>query len=274
MPPQLSFVRTKLFWTAVSSACSFLHFLHVTKRYQALTLFFQALGHFPVTLYITTFTRGLTSALTATIILSLFNSCAVIGQIVLGWLSDRIHCTWVMFMSLCSSAIATYFLWGFANSSVQLYFFAILVGFLVSSVEHPFTVAFVTDMSWIVEWGILCYNKQHWLWSCIAQGRWCWLSNYQCFNWQGFSCCYGSNCLQCYSSNKPWKTNGGRIWSTGFWSYATFLRNKLLYRSSVQHNQSQASAKISLSTTKSSCSTGYFRNFIYCLNLKFWQDWG
>lgn len=100
---------------------------------QSLAILLQGFSYFPVSLYIASFTRTLSSPITATIVLSLFNSSAVAGQIVLGHLSDRHPYPWVMFFSAFGSGIAAFLLWGFANAATQLYFFAVIFGALVSS---------------------------------------------------------------------------------------------------------------------------------------------
>ena len=85
-----------------------------------------------MSLYIASFTTALSTPFTATIVLSVFNSSAVGGQILLGHLSDRFPYPWVMFASAVGSSIVAFLLWGFARASIQLYFFAVIFGALVS----------------------------------------------------------------------------------------------------------------------------------------------
>ena len=99
---------------------------------QSFTILLQGFSYFPVSLYIASFTRTLASPLTATIVLSVFNSSAVAGQIVLGHLSDRFPYPWVMFCSAVGSGVAAFLLWGLTDAVTQLYFFAVLFGALVS----------------------------------------------------------------------------------------------------------------------------------------------
>ncbi|KAI0330843.1 MFS general substrate transporter [Cubamyces sp. BRFM 1775] len=110
IPPHIGFVKDPLFWTF------------------AITNLLQGLSYFPVSLYIATFTKSLSSQLTATVVLSLFNSSAVVGQIILGHLSDRFPYPVIMVVSALGSALAAFFLWGFANAAVFLYFFAVIFG--------------------------------------------------------------------------------------------------------------------------------------------------
>ena len=99
---------------------------------QSLTCLVQGLSYFPVSLYIASFTQQLSTPLTATIILSLFNSAGVVGQVILGYLTDRYAYPWVMFFSSLGSALAAFFLWGFAQGPALIYPFAIIFGALVS----------------------------------------------------------------------------------------------------------------------------------------------
>ena len=98
---------------------------------QALTNLLQGLSYFPVSLYIPTFTRSLSDQFTATVVLALFNSSAVLGQVVLGHLSDRFPYPSIMVASAVGSALGAFLLWGFANAAVYLYIFAIIFGGLV-----------------------------------------------------------------------------------------------------------------------------------------------
>ncbi|KAJ3016369.1 hypothetical protein NUW54_g819 [Trametes sanguinea] len=110
IPPHVGFITSPLFWTF------------------AITNLLQGLSYFPVSLYIATFTRSLASQLTATVVLALFNSSAVAGQIILGHLSDRFPYPVIMVCSALGSALAAFFLWGFANAAIFLYFFAVIFG--------------------------------------------------------------------------------------------------------------------------------------------------
>ena len=80
----------------------------------------------------TLFTQKLSTPLTATIVLSLFNSAGVVGQVILGWLTDRYAYPWVMLFSSVGSALAAFLLWGFAQGPALIYPFAIIFGALVS----------------------------------------------------------------------------------------------------------------------------------------------
>ena len=92
----------------------------------------QGLSYFPVSLYIATFAKHLSNQLTATNVLSLFNLSAVVGQIIIGHLSDAMPYPFVMLLSAVGSSLGAFLLWGFANRAIRLYFFAVIFGCLVS----------------------------------------------------------------------------------------------------------------------------------------------
>lgn len=97
----------------------------------------QGLSYFPVSLYIATYTGAISDRLTATIVLSLFNSSAVVGQIILGHLTDRFPYPMIMVASAVGSALSAFFLWGFADAAIFLYFFAVIFGGLVCCHSLP-----------------------------------------------------------------------------------------------------------------------------------------
>ena len=106
----------------------------------------QALSYFPVSLYIAAFTTSISSPLSATIVLSLFNSSSVIGRVAIGYLSDKYPYPWIMFVSLLGSGLAAFLLWGFADTLSWVFAFVIIFGSLVRiGYSHtricPFTLA-------------------------------------------------------------------------------------------------------------------------------------
>ncbi|KAI0923643.1 hypothetical protein AcV5_009127 [Taiwanofungus camphoratus] len=130
IPPQMQFVKTPLFWSFVS--CDIMcpsRFRNVHSVQGAATVL-QAMSYFPVSLYIATFARIVSSPLSATIALSIFNSTTVVGQILIGHLCDRFPYAWVMFASALGSGIAAFLLWGFAHTLPLVFFFAIVFGSL------------------------------------------------------------------------------------------------------------------------------------------------
>ncbi|KAI0770597.1 MFS general substrate transporter [Fomes fomentarius] len=112
IPPHLSWLRSPLFISFI------------------VTNLLQGLSQFPVALYIAMFTRSISDQFTATVILALFNASAVVGQVLLGHLTDRFPYPSIMFVSAIGSALSAFLLWGFANAAIYLYFFAVIFGTL------------------------------------------------------------------------------------------------------------------------------------------------
>jgi len=110
IPPRVHFLKRAVFWSFST------------------TTVLQALSYFPVSLYIAMFTTSISSPLSATIVLSLFNSSGVLGQILVGHLSDRFPYPWIMFVSALGSSIAAFLLWGFADTLATVFTFAIIFG--------------------------------------------------------------------------------------------------------------------------------------------------
>ncbi|KAI0072297.1 MFS general substrate transporter [Panus rudis PR-1116 ss-1] len=110
IPPHMQFFKRTHFWTF------------------AATNLLQAMSYFPVSLYIAIFAESISSPLSATIVLSLFNSSGVVGQILIGYLSDRFPYPWIMLASTLGSAIAAFLLWGFADTLARVFAFAIIFG--------------------------------------------------------------------------------------------------------------------------------------------------
>lgn len=89
----------------------------------------QALGFFPVSLFIPTYTSSLSSAtLPSTITLALFNAASVIFYIMFGRICDSYPYPYVILASGVGSALAAFFLWGFASSLSLVFVFAAVFG--------------------------------------------------------------------------------------------------------------------------------------------------
>ncbi|EPT01090.1 hypothetical protein FOMPIDRAFT_1145477 [Fomitopsis schrenkii] len=110
IPPQMQFLTTSLFW--LLTVCTILH----------------AMSYYSVSLYIATFTKVISSPLSASIVLALFNSSGVVCQIVIGHLCDRFPYTWMMAGCTLVSGLAVFFLWGFAQQLTLVFPFAIIYG--------------------------------------------------------------------------------------------------------------------------------------------------
>ncbi|TCD65934.1 hypothetical protein EIP91_002002 [Steccherinum ochraceum] len=110
VPRNIQFFKGPLFW------------------FWSLSTLLQAMAYFPVSLYISVFTTSIASPLSATIVLSLFNSAGVVGQVLMGYLADRMPYTYIMAVSTFASAIAAFLLWGFADTLGRVFAFAIVFG--------------------------------------------------------------------------------------------------------------------------------------------------
>jgi MFS family permease len=96
----------------------------------ALSNLVQGLGYYIPGLYLPTYASslGLSGAMGA-LILSSFNLATTFGQIAMGFLSDRVNnALLLVFMSSFVSALASFLLWGFAESLPTLLVFAIVYG--------------------------------------------------------------------------------------------------------------------------------------------------
>ena len=175
IPPQVKFLKNSLFWTFVR-VISFhgVDSCLLTPCLQVLTNLMQGLSYFPVSLYIATFTKSMSNQLTTTIVLSLFNLSAVVGQVLLGHLSDRFPYLSIMAISALGSALSAFFLWGFASTAVFLYFFAIIFGTLVSTTSHPYPPSPDRVCSLTAEWRLIFRVVKH-------RGRMCWQSARACW---------------------------------------------------------------------------------------------
>ena len=80
------------------------------------------------------FTKLVSSPISATVALALFNSSSVIGQVLIGHLTDKVPYPYVMFITATLGTVSAFLLWGFATKVAQIFAFAILFGGLVSGV--------------------------------------------------------------------------------------------------------------------------------------------
>jgi len=110
IPPQMYFLKSTLFW--LLSICTIMH----------------AMSFYSVSLYIATFTKVISTPLSASIVLSIFNSSGTVCQIVMGHLCDRFSYAWIMAGSTLVSGLAVFLLWGFARELTLVFLFVIIYG--------------------------------------------------------------------------------------------------------------------------------------------------
>ncbi|EJT98603.1 MFS general substrate transporter [Dacryopinax primogenitus] len=116
-----------------------------------LTILVQSLAYFPVNLYIPTYTNLLgVSPLDGQLVLSVFNVFCVIGQVLIGWMCDRMPYSRVMTFSALGSAFAAYLVWGFANNLGLVFVFVVIFGTMAggfNSIVSPVTIDIVGPSS-------------------------------------------------------------------------------------------------------------------------------
>jgi MFS family permease len=89
----------------------------------------QALGFFPVSVFISTYTSALTSSsISPTVALSLFNAASVVCYVIFGRICDSYPYPTVMLFSGLGSALAAFFLWGFATNIGLVFAFSLVFG--------------------------------------------------------------------------------------------------------------------------------------------------
>ncbi|TCD69780.1 hypothetical protein EIP91_006316 [Steccherinum ochraceum] len=93
-----------------------------------LTYWLQGMCFYPVSLYIAVFTATIASPLSAATALSLFNSAGVIGQVLMGYFTDRWPYPRIMFGSALGCCLSAFLLWGFADTLGTIFAFAVLFG--------------------------------------------------------------------------------------------------------------------------------------------------
>ncbi|KEP48260.1 MFS monocarboxylate transporter [Rhizoctonia solani 123E] len=91
--------------------------------------FIQALGYFPVSLYICIYTASLgLPAINGTLVLAVFSLASVVGQVLLGQLCDIVPYQYIIIASGFGSCLAAFLLWGFAHNLGLILGFVILFG--------------------------------------------------------------------------------------------------------------------------------------------------
>ncbi|KAH9487292.1 MFS-type transporter asR1 [Psilocybe cubensis] len=89
----------------------------------------QALSYFPVSILISTYTSSLSSAtLPSTVVLAIFNVSSSLSYLLFGRISDSYPYPYIIFVSGLGSALAAFFVWGFASSLTLVFAFAAIFG--------------------------------------------------------------------------------------------------------------------------------------------------
>ena len=89
----------------------------------------EGLGFFMPGVWLPTYARAIgLSSVAGTVTLSLFNTTSVLGTILMGSLTDRLHVTSVIGIASIGAALSVFLLWGFATSLPVLCVFSLLYG--------------------------------------------------------------------------------------------------------------------------------------------------
>ncbi|RPA71684.1 MFS general substrate transporter, partial [Ascobolus immersus RN42] len=108
----LSFLRSPTFWLLQSGNI------------------LQGLGFFMPSIYIPTFATSLNfSPGIGTLLLSLINGASILGQVLLGHLSDYTHVSVTILISTITSSLSIFLLWGLSTHVAQLVIFSLVYGF-------------------------------------------------------------------------------------------------------------------------------------------------
>ncbi|KAH6874352.1 major facilitator superfamily domain-containing protein [Thelonectria olida] len=95
----------------------------------------ESLGYFLPSIHLPAYARsnlGTGSFLSALTVM-LINVSTVVGTLILGVLTDKLHPTTCIMISTVGAALGTFFCWGFATNLVTLYVFCIIYGLFAGS---------------------------------------------------------------------------------------------------------------------------------------------
>lgn len=116
------FLRTSTFWT-----------LQIGN-------ILESLGFFIPNTYLPSYARTLgLSSVSGTVTVSLFNTTSVFSQVILGFLSDRLHITTVILISTIGATISVFLLWGFSTSLPLLCIFSLVYGLFAGGFTSTYT---------------------------------------------------------------------------------------------------------------------------------------
>lgn len=100
----------------------------------------ESLGFFIPNIYLPSYARNLgLSSISGTVTVSLFNTTSVFSQIILGFLSDRLHITTVILISTIGATISVFLLWGCSTSLPLLCIFSLVYGLFAGGFTSTYT---------------------------------------------------------------------------------------------------------------------------------------
>ncbi|KAF8314196.1 MFS general substrate transporter, partial [Clavulina sp. PMI_390] len=114
----------------------------------SLTVMSQSFGYYPVPFYLPTYaTAAGLSTSTGTSALAVFNLSTVVGQVIAGYIYNKLGYGPLMVLSATGSAAAAWLIWGFAHSAGVLFVFAAVFG----SISGAFNTTYVPASSDLAE---------------------------------------------------------------------------------------------------------------------------
>lgn len=100
----------------------------------------ESLGFFIPNIYLPTYAKVLgLSSVSGTVTVSLFNTTSVFSQVILGFLSDRLHITTVILISTIGATISIFLLWGLSTSFPLLCIFSLVYGLFAGGFTSTYT---------------------------------------------------------------------------------------------------------------------------------------
>ncbi|KAK4048911.1 hypothetical protein OIV83_004467 [Microbotryomycetes sp. JL201] len=101
---------------------------HPAVVVMTLTTLLSSLAFFPVSLYLPVYVESLGTAQDATLVLTVFNSIATLGQVLTGVIADRLPPSLITATLGFTSSLIALLAWGFARSVKETYAMAVLFG--------------------------------------------------------------------------------------------------------------------------------------------------
>ena len=100
----------------------------------------ESLGFFIPNIYLPTYARTLgLSSVAGTVIIALYNTTSVFGQVILGSLIDKLHVTTVILISTLGATASVFLFWGLAVSLPLLCIFALVYGLFAGGFTSTWT---------------------------------------------------------------------------------------------------------------------------------------
>lgn len=94
----------------------------------------EGFGYFVPSIYLPTYAKSLgASNSVSALTLILINVAAVVGCVVMGWMTDRWHITTCIFVSTLGSTLSVFLVWGFSTQLSLLLVFCVIYGLFAGS---------------------------------------------------------------------------------------------------------------------------------------------